>query len=86
MLAKEVAADAGAVSGLQEEIHRLGPEVAQLHMGQGAMFKEWLAEEKAIAAEIEKRRKQQEADDVRLKFPPNPSTMLHGVDLEGRYP
>jgi hypothetical protein len=64
MSSKEAAIAAGAVGDLRLEILRLGPEVAELHLRQAAIFKEWLLEEKAIAAEIEKRRKQEAADNV----------------------
>lgn len=54
----------GAVSSLQDEILAQGPEAADLHAKIAALFSGWLAEEKAAAAEAERRRKQFEADNV----------------------
>ena len=62
--AKAEAPAAGAVGGLQDEILAQGPEVAELHKRIAAVFREWLAGEKAAAAEEERLRKQYEADNV----------------------
>ena len=58
------AASDGAVSSLQDEILALGPEAAELHQRLAALFSSWLADEKTAAAELERRRKQFEADNV----------------------
>ena len=41
-----------------------GPEFAELHQKAAKLFQEWLLEEKAARAEIEKRRKQEALDNV----------------------
>ena len=56
----------GAVNSLQDEILALGPEAAELHQKLAALFSSWLADEKKAAAELERQRKQYEADNVRL--------------------
>ena len=58
------AASDGAVSSLQDEILAMGPEAAELHQKLAALFNSWLADEKKAAAELERRRKQYEADNV----------------------
>lgn len=59
-----LSAPAGAIGSLQDEILALGPEAAELHGRIATLFSSWLADEKAAAAEAEKRRKQHEADNV----------------------
>lgn len=60
------ASAAGAVGSLQAEIAAQGPEAAELHRRIASLFSDWLADEKAAAAEAEKRRKQYEADNVSI--------------------
>lgn len=77
------AASDGAVNSLQDEILALGPEAAGLHQKLAALFSSWLADEKEAAAELERRRKQYEADNVRdnpllyLKSAMHESTSSH---------
>lgn len=60
----QLGAEGGAVGSIQSEILASGPEAVELHKRAAEVFTAWLAEEKAIAAEAERRRKQQEADNV----------------------